>query len=156
MSGSMASWFKRNVLFRTPLYRQEACGNFHPVWDRLCFCEVNEHRGSWHGGIRDLKTGDEYVPYRLYADLATSASVAIHAMRTTFREPPAFVDRPADRIAVEAQKVPAGDLASCPEGRDQATREPDGAARGWDAMRGSVYANVGMACSGGDEGENIR
>ena len=103
MSNGKASWFKRNVLSRMPLYRLQACGNLHPVWDRLCFCRRDEHKAGWHGGILDLRTGEEYLSYDDY-----SKRVQWHKWYNadvTFREPPAFVSTPADRIAVAARKV---------------------------------------------------
>jgi len=42
------------------LYKRCPAGNYHKRWDRLCFCRMNEHCGDWHGGVFDLKTGEEY------------------------------------------------------------------------------------------------
>jgi hypothetical protein len=63
MEDCKAGWFKRNVLYRTPLYRMRECGNFHPIWDRLCFCREGEYSNEWHGGVLDIKTGSEYIIY---------------------------------------------------------------------------------------------
>lgn len=61
MASGRSSWFKRYVLFKIPgLYKRRDCGNFHPFWHRLCFCRMHEYCGDWHGGIQDLKTGEEY------------------------------------------------------------------------------------------------
>lgn len=40
MMSTYAPWWKRKILFRTPLYRRQACGNFHWFLDRLCHCEI--------------------------------------------------------------------------------------------------------------------
>jgi hypothetical protein len=73
MSKKQVNWFKRNILYKTFFYRMEECGNMHGIWERLCFCNVGESWKmtdprapswrSWHGGIRDLKTGAEYFQY---------------------------------------------------------------------------------------------
>lgn len=42
------------------LFKECRGGNFHWCWDRLCFCCQGEHTGDWHGGIHDMKTGEEY------------------------------------------------------------------------------------------------
>lgn len=63
MSSCFASPFKR-FMFRTfPFslyYKKCPEGNYHPFWDRLCFCRCGEHSGDWHGGIYDFKTKKEY------------------------------------------------------------------------------------------------
>lgn len=59
---------------RTPRWRQflheaipclfNICpsGNFHWIWERMCYCGRHEHHGNWHGGLYDLKTKQEYQP----------------------------------------------------------------------------------------------
>lgn len=60
MASGYSKWYKRKILYRIPkLYKVCPAGNYHLFWDRLCFCRINEHCGSWHGGIYDLKTGVE-------------------------------------------------------------------------------------------------
>lgn len=72
MSSARSTWFERNILFKTPLYKKQECGNFHWFRDRLCYCQ---HHENGHG-IVDLKTGEEYCLKRdlesyweLYSDL---------------------------------------------------------------------------------------
>ena len=61
MASGYSPWFHRKVLYKIPgLYKKGPCGNYHPFWDRLCFCMLGEHCGNFHGGIYDLKTGKEY------------------------------------------------------------------------------------------------
>jgi len=36
--------------------------NYHWIWERLCWCCLNEHTYDFHGGIYDLKTKQEYQP----------------------------------------------------------------------------------------------
>ena len=38
MSSGKSSWFQRHFLHKTPLYVKGACGNYHPFWQRLCYC----------------------------------------------------------------------------------------------------------------------
>jgi len=69
MAISYSPWYKRKILYRIPfLYKKCPDGNYHPFWDRLCFCRVNEHivPDTWHGGVYDFVTGGEYIPY--YSD----------------------------------------------------------------------------------------
>lgn len=61
MASAYSSWWKRKILYHVPgLYKKCPAGNYHLSWDRLCFCRLGEHSGSFHGGIYDLKTGKEY------------------------------------------------------------------------------------------------
>ena len=56
MASGYAPWYYRYILFKIPfLYKKQPCGNYHPFWDRLCFCDMN-----CFGNILDLKTGDRY------------------------------------------------------------------------------------------------
>lgn len=36
--------------------KKQKCGNYHPFWDRLCFCLEGENDNE----IIDLKTGEQY------------------------------------------------------------------------------------------------
>ena len=36
-----SSWWKRKIWYKTPLYKRQACGNFHWFLDALCYCTVN-------------------------------------------------------------------------------------------------------------------
>jgi len=57
MSSSFAPWYCRYILYKIPfLYKKQACGNYHPFWDRLCFCLEGENGNE----IIDLKTGEQY------------------------------------------------------------------------------------------------
>lgn len=66
MASTRSSWLQRKILFKIPgLYKVCPGGNYHPFYQRLCFCRVGEHVGGelgsgWHGGIYDFKTKDEY------------------------------------------------------------------------------------------------
>jgi len=62
MSSGYSPWWKRKILYKIPgLYKLGPCYNYHPFWDRLCFCRCHEHIGSdWHGGIYDFKRDAEY------------------------------------------------------------------------------------------------
>lgn len=58
-SGYSTKW--ERFLYKLPfLYKQCPEGNYHKITDRLCFCRVNEFDGTWHGGIYDFKTSEEY------------------------------------------------------------------------------------------------
>lgn len=85
MGGSKASWLHRAILHKMPFYRKEACGNFHPIWDRLCFCNVGEHWPSketpWHGGVRDIKTGSEYIPVEQFLSVIGESVVSRQTIR---------------------------------------------------------------------------
>lgn len=83
--------------------------------------------GSWHGGVRDLKTGEEYVAYREH--LSRGAQHDANGMCVCkgcsdkrvernrrictyyvppFKEPPMFVTEPADKVAMKlAASMPA-------------------------------------------------
>ena len=51
------------LLARIPfLNKRRDCGNYHPIWDRLCYCRVGKYCGGWHGGVQDLTTGKELFP----------------------------------------------------------------------------------------------
>jgi hypothetical protein len=70
MSSSFSPWWKRKILYKLSwLYKKQPCGNYHPVWHRLCFCRVNEYDSGFHGGVLDLKTGVEYHKYEELEDL---------------------------------------------------------------------------------------
>ena len=57
MSSSFAPWYCRYILYKIPfLYKKQKCGNYHPFWDRLCFCL----EGETDNEIIDLKTGEQY------------------------------------------------------------------------------------------------
>jgi hypothetical protein len=78
---------------------------------------MGEHCGGWHGGILDLRTGEEYVrcpacdvarqgveTLRQIAGLGCCSSGEFERRfgtnpKPAFVEPPAFVTKPADRIA---------------------------------------------------------
>jgi len=59
MASGYAPWFKRKILFRTPLYKRCPGGNYHFFRDTHCFCRVNEYTSDWHGGIYLFETGEE-------------------------------------------------------------------------------------------------
>jgi hypothetical protein len=67
MSSGHSSWLKRWILYKLPrLYSKCPEGNYHLQFGRsahLCFCRVGYLSGNWHGGIYDMKTGDEYLVY---------------------------------------------------------------------------------------------
>lgn len=61
MSSAAGSWLQRILVHIPGLYKKQPCGNYHPFWNRLCFCREHEYCGDWKGGILDLKTGEVYV-----------------------------------------------------------------------------------------------
>lgn len=62
MSSGYSPWIYRKILYRIPgLFKVCPGGNYHWFFDRLCFCRLGDHIAlEWHGGIYDLKTGQEY------------------------------------------------------------------------------------------------
>ena len=59
MASKRSSWWQR-ILFRTPLYRRgKYCANYHPIWEQLCYCCVDEHGGGFNGGVYDLRNDRE-------------------------------------------------------------------------------------------------
>ena len=57
MSSGYSPWIHRKILYKVPkLYKKCREGNYHPFWDRLCFCGLDSYCGDWHGGIYDFKT----------------------------------------------------------------------------------------------------
>lgn len=68
MASGFSPWYRRFVYRWLPfLWKKCPDGNYHSRWGRsahLCFCRCNEHSGDWHGGVMDLKTREEYIPYQ--------------------------------------------------------------------------------------------
>lgn len=64
MSSGYSPWWMRKILYHIPgLYKKCLGGNYHLRFGRsahLCFCREAWNHDDWHGGIYDMKTGDEY------------------------------------------------------------------------------------------------
>lgn len=66
MPSGYTNRFKR-FLCKIGIYRKRACGNFHPFWDRFCFCKMGEYSNGWGNGILDIKTNICYEVSKTYS-----------------------------------------------------------------------------------------
>ena len=64
-SGYSTRWARIKHKIFPFMYKKCPAGNYHPRFDQLCYCRVNEfiisrtEEESWHGGVYDFRTGLE-------------------------------------------------------------------------------------------------
>jgi hypothetical protein len=63
------------------LYKKCPEGNYHSVFDRLCYCRLQQYSNEWNGGILDLKTGKEYIPAFQYTQIVNKYNRLCEAAR---------------------------------------------------------------------------
>lgn len=73
MASNKTTWFQRKILFKTPLYVQGACGNYHKVWEHHCRCWNDKELHDIRTGLRLMsrKMEEEYTELHNLANMVS-------------------------------------------------------------------------------------